>query len=104
LRNFPVSKEYGAAEQLIPLAQAMADMQNDELEQDELAPLYANVLRLTGRGQLPQALDGLLELLRENKKYRRGEARKVAIGLLTVMGEENPQTREYRNELASLLF
>lgn len=104
LRNFPVSKEYAAAEQLIPLAQAMADMQNNEFEQDDLAPLYANVLRLAGRGQLPQALDGLLELLRENKKYRRGEARKVAIGLMTVMGEENPQTREYRNELASLLF
>lgn len=104
LRNFPVSKEYAAAEQLIPLAQAMADAANEELGNDDLAPLYANALRLAGRGQLPQAMDGLLELLREDKKYRRGEARKVAVALLTLMGEDNPLTRKYRNELASLLF
>jgi putative thioredoxin len=104
LRNFPVSKEYVQAEQLTPLAQAMADMDLESASDDELAPIYANVLRLTGRGQLPAAMDGLLELLRENKAYRKGQARKAAIGLLVLMGEENPLTRMYRNELASLLF
>jgi putative thioredoxin len=104
LRNFPVSKEYVQAEQLTPLAQAMADMDLESASDDELAPIYANVLRLTGRGQLPAAMDGLLELLRENKAYRKGQARKAAIGLLVLLGEENPLTRMYRNELASLLF
>lgn len=105
LRNFPVSKEYTQAEQLIPLAQAMADSENDKPSaNDELAPLYANALRLVGRSQVPAALDGLIELLHEDKRYRAGEARKIGIAMLNLLGEENPLTREYRTEFASLLF
>lgn len=104
LRNFPVSKPYTQAEQLAPLAQAMAEMQNGELPDDELSPLYANALRLVGRGLLPAGMDGLLELLRADKNYRSGEARKAGVGILLLMGEENEQTRQYRKELASLLF
>jgi putative thioredoxin len=42
--------------------------------------------------------------LREDKSQRKGAPRKVLVGLLEVLGNENPQTREYRNELAQLLF
>lgn len=104
LRNFPVSKQYSLAEQLTPLAQAMAELFSDEPGEDDLSALYANSLRLAGRGELPPALDGLLELLREDKTYRRGEARKAALGMLILLGEGDPQTRQYRQELASLLF
>jgi putative thioredoxin len=104
LRNFPASKEYIQAEQLTVLAQAMADAEIEPRDEDELAPTYANALRLVGRGQLAAAMDGLLGVLRENKNYRKGEARKAAIGLLALLGEDSPLTRQYRNELASLLF
>jgi putative thioredoxin len=99
-----VSKEYVQAEQLIPLAQAMADAQNEAIEEDELSAIYANALRLVGRGQIAAGMDGLLDLLRASKNYRRGEARKAAVGLLTLMGEDHALTREYRSELTSLLF
>jgi putative thioredoxin len=49
-------------------------------------------------------MDGLLDILREKKNYRSGDVRKVFLGLLEMLGEEDPQTREYRNELASTLF
>lgn len=104
LRNFPISKEYSQAEQLIPLAQAMSAAQVETEEGDELAPLYSNALRLVGRGQIAAAMDGLLELLREDKQYRQGKGRKVAVGILSLYGEENPLARQYRTELASLLF
>lgn len=104
LRNFPVSKQYAQAEQLAPLAQAMADEQNEDLGEDDLSAMYANALRLVGRGLLPAAMDGLLELLRTDKSYRKGEARKAAVGALLLMGDENELTRQYRQELASLLF
>ena len=104
LRNFPVSKQYAQAEQLAPLAQAMADEQNEGQPEDDLGAMYANALRLAGRGLLPAAMDGLLELLRADKGYRKGEAHRAAIGLLLLMGEENELTRQYRQELASLLF
>lgn len=104
LRNFPVSKLYSQAEQLIPLAQAMADHAHGELTEDELSPLFANSLRLAGRGQLEAALDGLLELLRQDKRYAQGAAHRSALGLLAVLGEQHPDTAAYRKELAGLLF
>jgi putative thioredoxin len=104
LRAFPVSKEYSQAEQLLPLAQAMAVAGEKNTDENDLAALYSNALRLAGRGQILAALDGLLELLRQDKQFRRGEARQAAIGLLNLLGEENPLTRQYRTELTSLLF
>lgn len=103
LRNFPVSKEYSQAEQLIPLAEAMA-VTEGQAHGDELAALYQNALRLAGHGQIPAALDGMMELLRKDKNYLRGQSHKVVLGILALLGEENPLTREYRAELASLLF
>lgn len=104
LRNFPVSKLYSQAEQLIPLAQAMADVATAEQADDELSPLYANSLLLAGRGQLEAAMDGLLELLRQNKRYANGGAHGSALSLLVLMGEQDAQTHSYRKELAALLF
>jgi putative thioredoxin len=104
LREFPVSKEFTNAEQLIPLAQAMANVDDKPADDDDYAAIYANALRLAGKGQIAAALDGLLEILRASKQYRKGEARKVVLGLLQVLGSNNPQSREYRAELASLLF
>jgi putative thioredoxin len=56
------------------------------------------------RGNLPAALDGLLDVLRENKNYRGGEARKVIVAIFELLGDDSPLTRQYRQELASILF
>ncbi len=105
LREFPASSEYPIAEQLIPLADAMAaaDDLGDE-EADDWAPIYAHALRLAGRGQIPAAIDGVFEILRSDKAYRQGQARKVAVALLHVLGDEHELSRDYRAELSSLLF
>ncbi len=106
LRGFPVSKEYAKAEQLIPLAQAIADLENTEPEDNEdgLAIQFSSALRLANRGKIFAAMDGLLDILRQNKRFRQQEIRRLMLGLLAVLGEENPQTRAYRSELTSLLF
>lgn len=106
LRNFPASKEYTAAEKLRPLAEGLVRLETDEdMDFDEpLEAAYRNSLRLITRGNIPAALDGLLEVLREDKRYRHGEVRLVFLALLELLGESNPQTRQYRNELASVLF
>lgn len=105
LREFPVSKLYATAEQLIPLAETMAaanDSPPDEAE--ELDALAANAMRLAARGQLLAAMDGLLDVLRENKQHAAGRTRQVFLGCLAVLGDENPNTRAYRADLAALLF
>lgn len=107
LREFPPSNEYIAAEQLISLAEAMSNI--DQIERqavadDDHAPIFANALRLAGKGNIPSAIDGILDIMRTDKNYRKGEARKCAVGLLHLMGEEHPLSKGYRAELSTLLF
>jgi len=107
LQAFPISKEYAKSEQLVPLAQALADLEggreNSENE-DPLAVQYCAALRLANRSQIFAAMDGLLDIIRQNKRYRQDEIRRLMLGFLVALGEENPQTRVYRSELTGLLF
>jgi putative thioredoxin len=109
LQNFPASSEYAAAENLRPLSDAVARLEQRTLSgdvdlDDPLEAAYLNSLRLVTRGNIPAALDGMLEILRQDKRYRDGEVRLAFLGLLELLGENNPDTRQYRNELASVLF
>jgi putative thioredoxin len=108
LREFPASKEYPSAEQLVPLARALADLELGELDlagdHEEQTAVFINALRLASRSQILPALDGLLDVLRDRKFPRRQEARMIFLGLLQVLGEGNAHTRQYRSELATLLF
>ena len=106
LREFPAGKEFTAAEQLLPLAEVMNRMQSDaqDDETDDHAPAYSRAVRLVGLGNLPAAMDGLLGILKTDKNYRDGEARQVAVGVLELMEKGQEETRQYRNELASVLF
>jgi putative thioredoxin len=49
-------------------------------------------------------LDGLLDVLRYNKNYRDGQAKKVMLGIFAFLGDEDPTTNAYRREMASVLF
>ncbi len=105
LQDFPASKELAAAEVVRPLVEALQWMnRNDGLSDDPLEAAFLNALRLVMRGNLPAAIDGILDILRQDKRYRNGEAHKVMLALFEMLGEENPLTREYRNELSMVLF
>jgi putative thioredoxin len=106
LVGFPASREFGAAETLLPLAQALLDLEEnpDEGDQEPLEASFSNALRLARRGNLEAAMDGLLDILREDRHFRDGAARKVLVALLELLGESDPLTRQYRAELASVLF
>ncbi|MDA1329923.1 MAG: hypothetical protein DWG76_07530 [Chloroflexi bacterium] len=106
LRTFPASKEYSIAEQLIPLAEALLADQQATIEgvDEDLDSAYLHSLHLVALGNIPSAIDGMLGILRENINYRDGEIRRLLVALLHLLGEDNLQTKEYRAELASLLF
>jgi len=105
LRTFPSSREYLAAQLLTPLADAFNDLNQGKLpEDDPLEAAFRNALRLASRGNIPSALDGMLDILRQEKQFMNGRVRQVFLGLLELLGEEDPQTRQYRTELASVLF
>jgi putative thioredoxin len=106
MASIPPSKAYTAAQMLQPLAKAMHRLQKQEQawSEDAHEAAYQRALRLAMRGNLPAAMDGVLDVLREDKRFRSGEARLVMLGLLEIMGDANPLTRQYRQELASVLF
>jgi putative thioredoxin len=106
LENFPSGDEILLAEKLKPLAQLLCQVESGDapIEESELDAFYYQSARLLARGQIEAGLDGLLEVLRQNKKFRKGEPRLVMLGVFELLGEDDPLTRDYRNELASVIF
>ena len=104
-RSFPARQEYNEAERLIPLMKAMEDFRNDRLPADtDLDAAFANSIRLATRGNTLASIDGLLDILRQDKRYRKDRARSVLLALLELLDPQNELTRQYRTELASILF
>lgn len=105
LHAFPASREFNAAQSLLPLIAALERVENgDAWNDDPLDAAYNRALKLVSRGNIPAAIDGLMDVLRQDKRYRDGAARQVILSLLELLGESNPQTRQYRQELAMVLF
>jgi putative thioredoxin len=105
INKFPEGKDYNRAENLKPLATALARLQSgDVYSENPIEAAYMNALRLVMRANHAAAMDGMLDVLRQDKQYRQGEVRQVMVGIFELLGDENPLTRQYRNELAMILF
>ena len=106
LGNFPAGTEWAKAERLTPLAKLLADVEGDGPypEDDPLEARLYQSTRLFARGNLPAAMDGLLDILREDKGYREGLPRQLLLAIFALLGDNDPLTRQYRDELASVLF
>ncbi|HID54576.1 MAG TPA: thioredoxin [Anaerolineae bacterium] len=107
LRQVKDGRELSQTEKLIPLAQFMCRTTESPDDIADLEPLdaqYRQAGRLLLNGNYEAAMDGLIDILRQNKRYRRGEPRAVMLGLFELLGENNTLTQQYRNELASVLF
>ncbi len=105
LESVPSSYEYRAVETLHPLATALNRLNDQDSEApSSIEVTYQHAMRLVEMGNFPAAMDGILAVLRQDKHYRDDEARKVIIGLFEILGDNNRITRQYRKELASVLF
>ena len=104
LSSFPASKYFANAENLLPLARALNELPHHVAgeEDDENAAAYWNAVRLVSRGRIPAAIDGLLDLLRQDRHSQ--PTRVLLLSLFELLGDENPLTRPYRSELGSILF
>jgi len=106
LAAFPPGNEWAEAEKLRPLAQLLADVEgNGERPEDDplSAQLYQSA-RLLSRGNLEAGMDGFLDILRQDKYFRKGLPKNVLLSLFALLGDDDPLTRQYRDELASILF
>ncbi|NTW08044.1 MAG: thioredoxin [Anaerolineaceae bacterium] len=105
LYNFPASKEFTRAETLIPYADTLIALQENALPQEgDLDAAFANAIRLASQGKFDLALDGLLDILRQDKRYREGKARAIVLSVLEILGANDTGARKYRSELMSVLY
>lgn len=105
LATFPASKEYNTAEILVGLVKPLVRVKaQTALPEDILEAAYVNALHLVLRGKFEAAMDGMLDVLRQDKHFHKGEVRKAMLGMFELLGPNNDLTRQYRNELAMVLF
>jgi putative thioredoxin len=105
LKRFPTSQEFQGAEKLIPLVNALAETPDQSNQISEsLDPVYYRAVKLIRLGNIPAALDGLLEILRIDKKYRASLPKDLILGLFELLGDDHQLTQEYRPQLANILF
>jgi putative thioredoxin len=108
LEHFPAGTAWATAEVLKPLATVLAEAEDETADdQEQQSALDAGLHqsgRLIAHGNLPAAMDGLLDVLRQDKRYRNGLVKDVLLALFVLLGDDDPLTRQYRDELASVLF
>lgn len=95
------------AEKLLPLANYLCETTSNHFIYEQLPEIevqYRQTARLFERGNLEAALDGLLDVLRQDKRYRKGEVKDVMLAIFELLGSEDELTQTYRNELALVLF
>jgi putative thioredoxin len=95
------------AERLLPLARYLCRIESTTTQDFDLEPIEAQYRRaayLLQHHNMEAALDGLLEVLRQDKRYRQGEPKDVMLALFEILGEDDPLTQSYRREMASVLF
>lgn len=105
LEQFPSSQEFQGAEKLRPLVKALGTITGGQPRGAELLDaVYIRAVKLISLGNIPAALDGLLEILREDKRYKKSLPKDLILGLFELMGNDHPLTQEYRPQLANILF
>lgn len=89
---------------LRPLAALVLEARSASDGADGLDGLYLAAGRRLAAGDLRAALDTLLDVLRRDKGYRDGAARRAMLAAFAALGDEHPLVREYRTKLAAVLF
>ena len=79
----------------------------DSLPQIGANPLeaaYRNSLRLAKSSKIEMALDGFLDILRQDKHFHNDQLHEIYLALLEVLGDAYPTVRQYRDDLSNVLF
>lgn len=71
---------------------------------DNLEAAYQLALQYNQNQQHREALDILVEILRKNKQFRDGGAKKALLDIIAVLGNTDPLAKEYQRKLFSLMY
>lgn len=93
-------------ERLLPLARFLcrSEESTDDFDVEPIEAQYRRAAHLLQQKNFEAAMDGLLDVLRQDKRYKNGEPKDVMLALFELLGDQDPLTQSYRSELASILF
>lgn len=106
LKEIRQGPELVQADRLLPLANYLCviDLEVDDPDIEPIEAQYRQAGRLLQRGNVEAAMDGFLDILRQDKQFRAGEPKSLMLGLFELLGDDDPLTENYRRELAMILF
>ncbi|MGI6251670.1 MAG: tetratricopeptide repeat protein [Anaerolineaceae bacterium] len=105
IQNFPASPLYSRIQSLRVLATALLESQSEKAAAESpLDAAYQRGLNLVMKGNIFAGLDGFLDILKRDKRYLDGQLHAIYLALLEVLGDENPEVRQYRSDLAKAIF
>ncbi|MGF1493676.1 MAG: tetratricopeptide repeat protein [Microcoleaceae cyanobacterium] len=93
---------YAQAQALRQLIHFRGEMQQSG--ESELDQLYADACRLAVAGNYADALASFLNIVGQDRKYRNDGARKAMLTLFELLGNEDPITKKYRQQLMLQLY
>jgi putative thioredoxin len=105
LQDCTDGNEHIMAGKLMPLATYLCQSATEWQDTDDILPIeavYRRAARLFDQGNVEAAMDGLLDVLREDKRYK--NAKEVILATFALLGDEDTLTQTYRRELATILF
>lgn len=70
----------------------------------ELDEPFFKAVQATLAAEYETALQGFLDIVSKDRKYRDDGARKAAVMVFDLLGEEHPLTKEYRRKLTTALY
>lgn len=71
---------------------------------DDLEVAYQLALQYSQNQQHREALDLLIEIVRKNKQFRDGGAKKTLLDIIAMLGNSDPLAKEYQRKLFSLMY
>lgn len=71
---------------------------------DDLESAYQLALGYNQNQQHRESLDLLIDILRKNKQFRDGGAKKTLLDIIAVIGNSDPLAKEYQRKLFSLMY
>lgn len=107
LKDFPAGKYFSAAEVLFPLAKTLMKYTNEKIvidKNDFNSVQFGASLRLLAENKFYLGIESLFSLLRKDKKYGKGLAKKLALAAIERLDEDDPKKEEYRAEFSTLVF
>ncbi len=71
---------------------------------NDLDTRYSLASLLVTQGRYAEALDEFLEIIRRDRSYKDGAARRAMLSIFETLGDDHPLTQEYRPKLAMFLY